>query len=1119
MNQTHTKLSHEEHVLQLPDTYIGSVEQNTAVFWCFNKEKNIMEKRELTFIPGEFKIFDEIVVNAYDQFIRTSESEDEKISKVTEIRINVSKETGEITVFNDGEGIPVTVHPIEKIYVPEMIFGELLTSSNYDKDEKKHVGGKNGYGAKLTNIFSTSFNITTVDHREKKKFSMTFYNNKKKKDKPEITTFKKKPFTQVSYTPDFKRFNQSGLSEDMLTLMEKRAYDLAACSNDRLSIYFNDQKINCKSFEKYIDLFLGKEKKAYERVNNRWEVGCALSPSLMFEQVSFVNGINTSLGGKHVEYVINQICRGLCDYIQKKKKITVKPNYIRENLIVFIKSTIDNPSFSSQTKETLTTTKTKFGSTCEIPKSFIDSLAKTGIVDKAILLAEAKQNKKHKQTDGKKKGRITGIPKLEDANWAGTKKSSKCTLILTEGDSAKSTAMAGLQIIGRDQYGVFPLKGKPLNVKDEANMKKVATNEEIGNIKKIMGLETGKKYADTESLRYGKILILTDQDEDGSHIKGLIFTLFETMWPSLYKIDGFLNSMLTPIVKAKNKKETLEFFSLKDFEKFKKENESKVKKCHVKYYKGLATSTPSEAKEYFRNPRMVNYTSTTDADNDALNLAFGKEKESANKRKTWLSEYDRENTLDYKAKDVSISEFISKDLIHFSNSDNVRSIPSAIDGLKPSQRKVLFGCLKRKLTDNEIKVAQLAGYVSEHSAYHHGEASLCGTIVNMAQNFVGSNNINLLDGVGQFGTRIHGGKDAGQPRYIFTKLEKITMKLFNQEDTPLLTHLYDDGMKVEPEYYVPILPMILVNGTSGIGTGWSTDVPCFNPVDIVKNIKLHLAGLEMKEMVPYYKGFKGSIKKIAEGRFQTTGKFMLQGKNMIVVTELPVGLWTQKFKENLEKMISGESKKKHNIRYYNSYSTDTTVCFEITLEDPEKYDIKKMLDLTSTINTTNMVLYDKNFKLKKYNDPREIIADYVEVRRDFYERRIAHNKSIISKELEILQNKLRFIKDFIDDKIKVIRVRKSDIEAQLTEANYYKKDSSFDYLVSMPIYSLTEEKIEELEKKILEKKQELDTLENTTANGLYQTELDELKLKELFAEKKIMKIQKLKLNVSKKKKN
>ena len=215
-------------------------------------------------------------------------------------------------------------------------------------------------------------------------------------------------------------------------------------------------------------------------------------------------------------------------------------------------------------------------------------------------------------------------------------------------------------------------------------------------------------------------------------------------------------------------------------------------------------------------------------------------KRSSNRERTGYQNMKKQKR-DYDEKTVSIKEFGDNDLIHFSNSDNIRSIPSVIDGFKPSQRKVLYCCFKRKL-DNEIRVAQLAGYVSEHGAYHHGEASLQGTIINMAQDFVGSNNINLLDPIGQFGTRLHGGKDSAQPRYIYTKLQEISYKLFNKDDEDLYQYIEDDGEKVEPNYYVPTLPMLLINGTSGIGTGWSTNIPCFNPKDIIKNIKLYNQG-------------------------------------------------------------------------------------------------------------------------------------------------------------------------------------------------------------------------------------------------------------------------------------
>ena len=839
LKQEYAKLSHEEHVLKLPDTYIGSIDMNILDIWALNDDTHKMAKQTINYIPGEYKLYDEIIVNALDQYIRIKEATDVNLFPVKNIKINVNQETGIISVYNDGEGISIEMHETEKKYIPELIFGDLLTSSNYKDGDLKHVGGKNGYGAKLANIFSTLFTIETVDKVKQKKFTMNFYDNKKRKDKPTITKYKSKPYTQITYRPDFKRFKIDGISDDMITLMKKRAYDLSACTDNEMSIYFNDEKINCKNFEKYIDLYLGDKKefpRVYEKVNNRWEICATLSPSLTFEDISFVNGIHTSKGGKHVDYVINQITRKLCDWIKKKKKIVVKQNYIKENLIIFIKCTIDNPSFSSQTKEYMTTNKDKFGTKCDITDKFIEQLSKTGIVEKAITLAEAKDDRNMKKTDGKKQNKLKGIPKLEDANWAGGKNSHLCTLILTEGDSAKSTAIAGLEIIGRDKYGVFPLKGKILNVKDIKNMKKILENSEIANIKKIIGLQSDKVYKDLSTLRYGKILILTDQDEDGSHIKGLVFNLFETLWPSLFKYEGFLNSMLTPIIKMKrgkgNKKSTIQFYSIKDYEKWIELHKTE-KKNEIKYYKGLGTSTPKEAKEYFRELKLIEYTTKNTEDINAINMAFSKKEESSNVRKTWLSKYDRESTLDYDSQQVSIDDFINLDLIHFSNTDNIRSIPNIMDGLKPSQRKVLFSCFKRNLTGKEIRVAQLAGYTSEQAAYHHGEASLQGTIINMAQTFIGSNNIELLDPIGQFGTRILGGKDAAQPRYIYTKLSKYSPSIYNNKDFPLHKYNNDDGLIVEPDYYTPIIPMILVNGCSGIGTGWSTEIPCFNPCDLI----------------------------------------------------------------------------------------------------------------------------------------------------------------------------------------------------------------------------------------------------------------------------------------------
>ena len=632
------------------------------------------------------------------------------------------------------------------------------------------------------------------------------------------------------------------------------------------SVFFNNEKINIKNFQKYAELYfndVSSKDILYEKINDRWEVIVSYNENSSLEQVSFVNGIWTLKGGKHVDYIVNQITKNMIEVIQKKNKdIVVKPQHIRDNLFVIIKSTIVNPAFDSQTKETLTTPVSKFGSKGELSKQYFNKLYNSKLIENVIELSQMYMNKSLKKTDGKKKNQIKGIPKLDDAIWAGTNKSDQCTLILTEGDSAKSMAIAGLSVVGREAYGVFPLRGKLLNVLDTADSK-IASNEEITNIKKIMGLETKKNYKDLKSLRYGKIMVMTDQDVDGSHIKGLLFNLFNTMWPSLIKIDGFMNSMLTPIIKAKRKDVIYEFYNLTDYENWKKD--FNVNKWDIKYYKGLGTSTEKEAKEYFKNIKNVEYIFDEEESKEKIDMAFNKKR--ADDRKKWLFDYDKQKVLDYRKKKIDYEDFIDKELIHFSVYDTGRSLPSFCDGLKISTRKILYSCFKRNLT-KEIRVAQLAGYVSENANYHHGEKSLQDAIVGMAQNYIGSNNINLLMPNGQFGTRLLGGKDSASPRYIHTELNPLTFSIFNKEDLPLLKYQHDDGDKIEPEFYLPVIPMILVNGVIGIGTGFSCNIPCYNPEDLIKIFKkllnaedLNKVFKNIKDIEPYYIGHKGVIEK------------------------------------------------------------------------------------------------------------------------------------------------------------------------------------------------------------------------------------------------------------------
>jgi DNA topoisomerase-2 len=376
--------------------------------------------------------------------------------------------------------------------------------------------------------------------------------------------------------------------------------------------------------------------------------------------------------------------------------------------------------------------------------------------------------------------------------------------------------VSGLSSEARNNWGVYPMKGKLFNTRGETQ-KRILENKEIFEIVKFMSLTMGKEYktrADVaKHLRYGRIMIMCDQDLDGSHIKGLIINLLHSEWPSLLNIPGFICFMNTPILKAKKGKQELEFYNAQEYNKWKEL--SQPVGWTEKYYKGLGTSTGKEFREYFDKPKIVGFVHNGKPSDDSIDLAFNKKR--ADERKTWLTEYSKDSFMDTSLTTVLYEDFMNKELILFSLKDCERNLPNLMDGLKVSQRKTLFAAKKRRLT-SEIKVAQFTGYVSEHSGYHHGEASLNGTIVGMAQNFVGSNNINLFSPNGQFGTRLQGGKDSASERYIFTQLSKITQFIFTEPDDKIVHYLHDDGMQVEPSYYVPVIPFLLVSGSKGIGT-------------------------------------------------------------------------------------------------------------------------------------------------------------------------------------------------------------------------------------------------------------------------------------------------------------
>jgi DNA topoisomerase-2 len=484
--------------------------------------------KTIQYTPGLYKIFDEIVVNAADNKQRNGDMD--------RLDITIDAASNTISVRNNGKGIPVQMHKEHGVHVPTLIFGHLLTGSNFDDDEKKTTGGRNGYGAKLANVFSTRFVVDCVDAEQGVKFHQVFTDNMSKSHEPTIkkctaAEIKAGDTVQITFSPDLRRFGMTELDEDTVALLSKRAYDIAGTMASRggkkLVVSLNGKKLPIKSFKDYLALFDGLESPvAYEK-SERWEVGVASSNDASPHHVSFVNAICTTKGGGHVTYIADQVASHLVKFLKKKKKKDVKPAQIKNHLTIYVNCLVENPSFDSQTKDFLTSKPKTFGSKCELPEKFLKAVEKSSIVTTIDSYLSFREREALKRKGGTKKVKLTGISKLDDANYAGTAKSRDCTLIITEGDSAKSLAMAGLSVVGRDFYGVFPLRGKPLNVRD-CTMAQAVKNEEIKNLVDILGLKFHHEYdADNiKSLRYGHLMIMADQDTDGSHIKGLVINVF-----------------------------------------------------------------------------------------------------------------------------------------------------------------------------------------------------------------------------------------------------------------------------------------------------------------------------------------------------------------------------------------------------------------------------------------------------------------------------------------------------------------------------------------------------------------------------------------------------------------
>ena len=1115
-DDTILKLSDIDHVLQSGDFYIGQsihTECHSVDRLVYDREIKRVSYKNVNYPFGLLKIFDEGLVNASDNIKRGNNTD--------HIKVELHQINGTIKIWNNGYNFPIRESKYDtlvqgqtgvKALQPEVAFFHCKTSTAYNKRQKV-TGGKFGLGAKLISIMSLWCKIKMCDGVNT--FTQKVSNNMKVVHAPVVKKVSKKDigkhYIQVEFKPDLTLFYPKGkgvtkFEKDVFDMFITRVFDIAGTTKKgtKVSLKIDDEpmvRVPVKNFKDYVKLFIPIEqvpdldkKTSLPKIgyyeNERWEV-CIMKneyPSNKDAYISFVNNINTYEGGEHVRYIYSQ----LSAFIQTKVP-GVDNRRISNFVFVFVNATIEDPSFRSQLKEVLRTVPSAFGSVCQLDSRCLNVLKRNGVIEGLSASMQVKEMGQIRRDIGASKSKkITNIPHFTDARYAGTRKSKDCTLFIVEGASALELAEVGISLLGSDYYGCFAVKGKGINA--GGGLSKVSNNVEFKNACRILGLLIGKEML-RKDLRYGRIVILTDADCDGIHIQALLIYWFRIFWKSLLEEDGFLYTMVTPIVvvsKGKQKlSERLPFYTQHKFDQWLHSMDEKERKKYIiKYYKGLGTSTAKEGRHYFKNLNSLlkKFSKVTQEDLDALDLVF--DSKLASQRKDWLRQYDPKDVVFYSdIKELSYHTLVHKGMKHFSWMSMKRSIPHVVDGMTPSQRKCIFVFLKKNITQ-EMKVSQAMSDVDKETMYHHGQDSLGKAIVKMAQTFVGKQNINLLYPGGQYGTRKDGGKRFSADRYIFTKLSDITRYIFRKEDDDILRKQFDEGVAIEPVTMAPIIPMILVNGSNNPSTAYLSRVACHRPEELIKCIKTKLKTGSCQLPKPWYHKFKGVITPEEDGSFTSVGVVKQVNDTIWEVVELPVRTWRDPYKVKLNSMVDTKVIK---CFYESHYGED--IKFEIhmnldtKIDDPiEFFHLRTRINAQLNLFQTTGEVDD----VKCYKTHQEIFDDFYEFRHRMYNVRKVNTIRILKESVPLLKAKCLFIESVVNGTIPIGKskdVMYRHMEKLGIDEEFYTQ------LLQMSMSSLTKERIIDIKKDLIACNDRIKYYHEITVKKWWTDELVELELK------------------------
>lgn len=1087
-------LTQAEHAKMRPWLYIGNTVSELRDDFMF-VDGRMEWTRAVPYNEGLLKIMNEAIDNAIDNTMVSD-------NPTTVIRVKMT--ATHFTVENNGSHIPCTpMEGREGKLIPEVIFGECLAGSHFD-DERNSIGA-NGLGIKQASIFSDEFTVVCYDPTLKKLFQCTWVDGMDSIARRTLTSCGRPPAstTVVTFKPTLRRFNEAGAAVSLTSLLvllpwvfTRLAQVASTHPNSKLQLYFNGGTVlKCRDFKSYMKLFPCKHT-FYERPDPAvpFEYGISLSSTGQFEHQSFVNcQRTTSDSSSQTKFVTNKVVGVIRDYLLAKHKGSVLGRAtVMSRLSVFVNCRVQNARFSSQTKVELIT-KVNFGVDID-PGRVLGVLKKSGLLAELEKLLHAKGAKElGAAMNGSKRADVSGVEKYDGAIAAGSARSKSCTLFIVEGDSAKTMVTTGMSVIGHTLYGVFPIRGKLLNVRGASDAA-LKGNVEVVAIMKILGLRFDCTYAtETEfrTLRYGTLCILTDADADGHHITGLLINFILYHWPALAS-KGFLERFVTPVIKVTKGTAHEHFFNEAEYLAWRARTADQAK-WFVQHLKGLGTSERADTLGYFKDlPRhtkqFVFSTETTALTDNIFNP------KKAVWRKEWLSGEPERRALDYSAASVPVDEFYNAELYTYSRMDIDRSIPCVVDGLKKSQRQALCGALHHfERTGNTIfKVAQLAGVAAAHTKYAHGEISLQDTLVGMAQGFCGSNNLALLTPKGAFGSRMLNGKDAAAARYIFTSLAPATRKLMHPADDAVLDLLVEEGQTVQPRFYVPTVPLLLLNGAHGIGTGFSSKLPCFKLQDVIRLVRASLNGANDTEPMPWYTGYDANeLTESDPSKWTFYGKYKRIASNKIEITELPVGVSFVKYKEGVLKRLK---ENKIIYRAEADHVDENTPRFSIKTIEPlpaAHEDVMRLFQLSSTITRNCMNFLDTHGAVKSYSSIAAIVDDWLEVKLLYAERRRQSMIDALRAQIADLLQRTTFVEAVVDGRLKVLKVPRAQVCADMRDLHAI-PDELHEKFLAISLVSLTRERVLDMRAREALLQAKLLALQQQTARGIFQSDLAEL---------------------------